>query len=188
MMRNHGMQPKYFHSVVGGNFRMDTLQAALLRVKLAEYDSYTSGRQSNAAYYTENLSQLPGIVIADPAHCQCAARQNEWLAETQAKIVLPVPYAHNDHIWNQYTLRVIGEGQRDALKNHLASKGIGCEVYYPLTMDQQECFAQLPASSRSDCEIAHRLATEVLSIPIYAELTQVQLNEVIAAIRQFVVS
>jgi hypothetical protein len=185
MMRNHGMQPKYFHSVVGGNFRMDTLQAALLRVKLAEYDTYTAGRQRNAAYYTETLSQLPGIVVADPAHCQCAARQSEWIAETAAKIILPVPYAHNHHIWNQYTLRVIGEGQRDALKAHLIAKGIGCEVYYPLTMDQQECFANLPASSRSDCEIAHRLATEVLSIPIYAELSKQQLDEVITAIADF---
>ena len=185
MMRNHGMQPKYFHSVVGGNFRMDTLQAALLRVKLEPYDSYTLGRQRNAAYYTEHLSQLPGVVIADPAHCQCAARQIAWLAETSAKIVLPVPYAHNDHIWNQYTLRVIGAGQRDALKARLMEKGIGCEVYYPLTMDQQECFASLPEASRSDCEIAHRLATEVLSIPIYAELSQAQLDEVIAAIKSF---
>ena len=64
-------------------------------------------------------------------------------------------------------------------------KGIGCEVYYPLTMDQQECFASLPDASRSDCEIAHRLATEVLSIPIYAELSQAQLDEVIAAIKSF---
>lgn len=186
MMRNHGMQPKYFHSVVGGNFRMDTLQAALLRVKLAEYDTYTAGRQYNAAYYAEKLSQLPGVVIADPAHCQCAIRQNEWLAETAAKIVLPLSYAHNHHIWNQYTLRVIGEGQRDALKNHLAAQGIGCEVYYPLTMDQQECFASLPESSRSDCEIAHRLATEVLSIPIYAELTQEQRDEFVTSIHLFV--
>jgi dTDP-4-amino-4,6-dideoxygalactose transaminase len=185
MMRNHGMQPKYFHSVVGGNFRMDTLQAALLRVKLEQYDQYTSGRQRNAAYYTEHLAKVPGIVVADPAHCQCADRQNEWLAETSAKIVLPAPYAHNEHIWNQYTLRVIGEGQRDALKNHLQGLGIGCEVYYPLTMDQQECFATLPDFSRSDCEVAHRLANEVLSIPIYAELTTSQLDIVGSAVESF---
>jgi dTDP-4-amino-4,6-dideoxygalactose transaminase len=185
MMRNHGMQPKYFHSVVGGNFRMDTLQAALLRVKLAEYDSYTAGRQRNATYYTEHLAKFPGIVVADPAHCQCAARQSDWLTETAAKIILPVPYAHNHHIWNQYTLRVIGEGRRDSLKAHLQTKGIGSEVYYPLTMDQQECFSTLPDFSRSDCEIAHRLATEVLSIPIYAELTKQQLDEVITAIADF---
>jgi dTDP-4-amino-4,6-dideoxygalactose transaminase len=185
MMRNHGMQPKYFHSVVGGNFRMDTLQAALLRVKLAEYDSYTAGRQRNATYYTEHLAKFPGIVVADSAHCQCAARQSDWLTETAAKIILPVPYAHNHHIWNQYTLRVIGEGRRDSLKAHLQTKGIGSEVYYPLTMDQQECFSTLPDFSRSDCEIAHRLATEVLSIPIYAELTKQQLDEVITAIADF---
>ncbi len=186
MMRNHGMQPKYFHSVVGGNFRMDTLQAALLRVKLAEYDSFTAGRQRNAAYYTEKFSELPGVIVADPAHCQCFTRQNDWLAETNAKIILPVSYAHNTHIWNQYTLRVIGEGQRDALKAQLMEKGIGCEVYYPLTMDQQECFAHLPDASRSDCEIAHRLATEVLSIPIYAELTQQQLDEVVRVITSWI--
>lgn len=186
MMRNHGMQPKYFHSVVGGNFRMDTLQAAMLRVKLEHYDDYTIGRQRNANYYTEKLSAIPGIVVADPAHCQCATRQQQWIDEQQAKIVLPISYAHNEHIWNQYTLRVIGEGQRDALKNHLQSRGIGCEVYYPLTMDQQECFAHLSDFSRSDCEIAHQLANEVLSIPIYAELTPAQLDEVITAIAEFV--
>lgn len=186
MMRNHGMSPKYFHSVVGGNFRMDTLQAAMLRVKLEHYDDYTVGRQRNAHDYTEKLSVIPGIVVADPAHCQCAQRQQQWINEQQAKIVLPVGYAHNEHIWNQYTLRVIGAGQRDALKNHLQSRGIGCEVYYPLTMDQQECFAHLSDFSRSNCEISHQLASEVLSIPIYAELTQDQRNEVIAAIRDFV--
>jgi dTDP-4-amino-4,6-dideoxygalactose transaminase len=186
MMRNHGMSPKYFHSVVGGNFRMDTLQAAMLRVKLEHYDDYTVGRQRNARDYTEKLSAIPGIVVADPAHCQCAQRQQQWIDDQQAKIVLPIGYAHNEHIWNQYTLRVIGAGQRDALKNHLQSRGIGCEVYYPLTMDQQECFAHLSDFSRSNCHISHQLASEVLSIPIYAELTQDQRNEVIAAIRDFV--
>ena len=185
MMRNHGMQPKYFHSVVGGNFRMDTLQAALLRVKLAKYDQYTSGRQHNAAYYTEHLTKLPGVVVADPAHCQCAQRQSEWLEETSAKLVLPVPYLYNEHIWNQYTLRVIGVGQRDALKTHLHAHGIGCEVYYPLTMDQQECFAHLPDACRSDCQVAHQLANEVLSIPIYAELSTQQMDAVVSVIADF---
>jgi dTDP-4-amino-4,6-dideoxygalactose transaminase len=185
MMRNHGMQPKYFHSVVGGNFRMDTLQAAMLRVKLAPYDSYTAGRQANALYYTKKLSALPGVVIADPSHCQCATRQQQWIDEKKAKIILPIAYGHNEHIWNQYTLRVIGTGQRDALKQHLLDRGIGCEVYYPLTMDQQQCFAHLPEASRSNCDIAHQLAQEVLSIPIYAELTAQQKDEVIAAIAAF---
>jgi dTDP-4-amino-4,6-dideoxygalactose transaminase len=185
MMRNHGMQPKYFHSVVGGNFRMDTLQAAMLRVKLAPYDSYTAGRQANALYYTKKLSALPGVVVADPSHCQCATRQQQWIDEKKAKIILPIAYGHNEHIWNQYTLRVIGTGQRDALKQHLLDRGIGCEVYYPLTMDQQQCFAHLPEASRSNCDIAHQLAQEVLSIPIYAELTAQQKDEVIAAIAAF---
>lgn len=188
MMRNHGMQPKYFHSVVGGNFRMDTLQAALLRVKLGPYDSYTRGRQNNAADYTERLAKLPGVVVADPAHCRCAARQSDWIAETQPKLVLPVAYDEHEHIWNQYTIRVIGEGRRDALKEHLTSHGIGCEVYYPLTMDQQQCFAHLPESSRSHCDVSHRLAKEAISIPIYAELTPLQRDQVIDAIKQFLSS
>ena len=76
-------------------------------------------------------------------------------------------------------------GQRDALKKHLLGKGIGCEVYYPLTLDQQECFAHLPAASRQGCEVAHRLAGEVLSIPVFPELAYAQKEEIVAAILEF---
>lgn len=182
LLRTHGSRPKYYHKFVGGNFRLDPLQAALLRVKLRRYDEYTKQRQANAAHYTEKLSALPGVVLADPAHCKCASTQDAALAAAGAKIVLPVPYAHNDHIWNQYTLRVIGEGKRDALKKHLTDNGIGCEVYYPVTMDQQECFAYTSDWARSDCDTAHRLAGEAISIPIFPELTDAQKDAVIARI------
>jgi dTDP-4-amino-4,6-dideoxygalactose transaminase len=182
LLRTHGSRPKYYHKFVGGNFRLDPLQAALLRVKLRRYDEYTKQRQANAARYTEKLSALPGVVLADPAHCKCASTQDAALAAAGAKIVLPVPYAHNDHIWNQYTLRVIGEGKRDALKKHLTDNGIGCEVYYPVTMDQQECFAYTSDWARSDCDTAHRLAGEAISIPIFPELTDAQKDAVIARI------
>jgi dTDP-4-amino-4,6-dideoxygalactose transaminase len=99
--------------------------------------------------------------------------------------VLPVAYSHVDHIWNQYTIRVLGEGQRDALKQHLLDQQIGCEIYYPLCLDQQSCFADTPAASRSQCEVAHQLAQEVLSIPIYPELQQEQLETVVQAITAF---
>lgn len=185
ILRVHGGKPKYYHHLVGGNFRIDALQAALLRVKLAHYADYTAGRRGNATYYTEHLKNLPDVAVADPAHCRCAASQDAWLAETGTKLVLPAAYPHNGHIWNQYTLRVIGEGRRDQLRQHLTDRQIGCEIYYPLTMDQQPCFQHLPESSRQGCEIAHRLAGEVISIPIYPELRREQQDEVIAALTDF---
>ena len=188
VLRVHGSKPKYYHHHVGGNFRLDTLQCALLSVKLKRYAEYTAQRQANAAHYTAELASLPGVVVADPAHCKCLASQDGWLAEQGARLVLPVAYPHNSHIWNQYTLRVPGEGRRDALRDHLQKAGIGCEIYYPLTLDQQPCFAHLPESSRLGCEVAHRLAGEVLSLPIYGELTEAQRLEVIGAVRDWVTS
>jgi dTDP-4-amino-4,6-dideoxygalactose transaminase len=185
LLRTHGSKPKYYHKAVGGNFRLDPLQAALLRVKLAHYSEYTTRRQANADHYSSALAQLPGVVPADPAHCKCATSQDAWLADSGARIVLPVPYAHNSHIWNQFTLRIIGQGQRDAFKNHLTSLGIGCEIYYPVTMDQQECFAYTSDAARADCATAHRLASEVISIPIFPELSAAQRDAVIAAVASF---
>ena len=101
--------------------------------------------------------------------------------------MLPVSYEHNSPIWNQYTIRVLGAGKRDALRAHLLDHGIGCEVYYPVTMDQQECFAYTDNFCRSDCEVAHQLANEVLSIPIYAELSTQQIEAVVASIAKFLV-
>lgn len=184
VLRVHGGKPKYYHHYVGGNFRMDTLQCALLSVKLKRYAQYTADRQRNADHYISELTKLPGVVQADPAHCKCVTSQDEWLVSQDAKIVLPVSYAHNEHIWNQFTIRVLG-GRRDSLRDHLVSKKIGCDIYYPVTLDQQKCFADLPAASLSGCEVAHRVAGEVLSIPIYGELTEVQSLEVVAAIREW---
>ena len=163
VLRVHGSKPKYYHHYVGGNFRMDTLQCALLSVKVKRYAQYTKERQRNAAHYAAELSKLPG---------------------SESKLVLPGAEAHNTHIWNQFTLRVL-DGQRDSLRDHLVSKQIGCDIYYPVTLDQQQCFASLPPSSRVGCEISHRMAGEVLSIPIYGELSEAQRNEVIAAIGEW---
>lgn len=184
VLRVHGGKPKYYHHYVGGNFRMDTLQCALLSVKLKRYAQYTADRQRNAVHYVDELSQLPGVVQADPAHCKCVKSQDAALGAQNAKIVLPVAYAHNSHIWNQFTIRVL-DGKRDSLRDHLVAKKIGCDIYYPVTLDQQKCFADLPESSRSGCDVAHRVASEVLSIPIYGELSEEQRNEVIAAIKEW---
>ncbi len=182
VLRMHGMRPKYYHPVIGGNFRMDALQCAMLRVKLEHYADYTADRRRNAAHYVEELSKLPGVVQANPAHCKCASTQAAALDAASARLVLPVAYAHNDHIWNQFTIRVIGEGNRESLMKHLQERQIGCDIYYPLTLDQQECFADLPAHARSGCETAHLLAGQVLSIPIYGELSEVQRLEVVGAV------
>jgi dTDP-4-amino-4,6-dideoxygalactose transaminase len=187
ILRVHGSKPKYHHHFVGGNFRLDPLQAAMISVKLPHYDRYTQNRQANAAFYLSELSKLHGVVQADPAHCKCVTAQNDALAAADAKIVLPIAYPHNTHIWNQFTLRVLGEGRRDALRDHLTAAKIGCEIYYPVTMDQQKCFADTPAASRSGCEVAHRLASEVISIPIYPELSPEQRSEIVAAIAAFLI-
>jgi dTDP-4-amino-4,6-dideoxygalactose transaminase len=167
LLRTHGSKPKYYHKMVGGNFRMDPLQAALLAVKLPHYASYTTRRQTNAAYYTDRLSKLSGVSLEPHA---------------DAKIILPGALPQRGHIWNQYTLRVMGAGRRDSLKNHLGGQGIATEIYYPVPMHAQECFAYVGANP-NDFPVANRLAAEALSIPIFPELRSEQLDEVIASIQ-----
>lgn len=158
-MRNHGMHPRYYHEMVGGNFRLDALQAALLRVKFSHYADYTRQRQENAAYYKKHLTGLDGIT-------------------------LPAEQSGYTHIWNQFTIRVSG-GRRDALKEHLLEQGIGCEIYYPVPMHRQQCFGHLAQDSRTSLAVTDRLAQEVLSIPVYPELEQAQQDAVIEAVRAF---
>jgi len=170
-IRNHGMHPRYYHASVGANFRMDALQCALLRVKLRHLGDYTSGRAANANYYMDRMSKLPGIVQAGASDIA-----------TTARIILPSAGAHGRHVWNQFTLRVAGEGRRDALKGHLAAHGIGCEIYYPVALHQQQCFQLLPDHAIRACPVSESLTREVLSIPVYAELTRTQLDEVVSVI------
>lgn len=202
LLRTHGSRPKYFHQHIGGNFRLDSLQAAFLRVKLPQYHGYTARRQANAAFYTEKLSKLPGVVLAAEAVTNQGA---ETRNQDSIRLVLPVAFPCSSarstlevftsnfeprtsnlgsvHIWNQYTLRVPGPGRRDALRKHLAARGIGHEIYYPAPMHRQECFAYLGA--RDSCPVATRLADEVLSIPIFPELTEAQRREVADALSAF---
>lgn len=157
-LRNHGMHPRYHHSMIGGNFRMDALQCALLRVKLRRLTQYAEGRARNAAYYREQLSGIDGLI-------------------------LPQAAAHNGHVWNQFTLRV--PGQRDLLKEHLAQSGVASEIYYPIPLHRQQCFAQLPTHALEGCPVSDALAAEVLSIPIYPELNAEQLARVAEVVRSF---
>jgi dTDP-4-amino-4,6-dideoxygalactose transaminase len=155
LLRNHGARQRYYHRRVGGNFRIDALQAALLSVKLPHLAEYSRRRAENAAYYGERLA---------------------WVS----RLILPRAYEHNGHIWNQYTVRV-ADGARDGLKAHLASRGIGSEIYYPVPLHRQECFA--PATEA--LPVSERLAAECLSLPIYPDLSREQLDWVVEAIGEF---
>lgn len=174
LLRTHGSKPKYYHKFVGANFRLDSLQAAFLRVKFPHYNEYTRRRTANAAFYTEKLSKLPGVLLASdlsPGN------------EKSARLILPVAQPHCEHIWNQYTLRLPGPGARDALRQHFTELRIGTEIYYPVPMHRQECFAYLNAAQT--CPIAGQLADQVLSIPIYPELKKADAEEVVASISAF---
>jgi dTDP-4-amino-4,6-dideoxygalactose transaminase len=169
-LRMHGMNPKYFHRWIGGNFRMDPLQAALLSVKLPHLPTYHQRRRQHAARYQQELAQRPGVHQARPEDCAClatAARQ----ATEGIRLVLPTAYPHNEHIWNQFTLRVPSTDgtstRRDHLLKFLQRHEIGCDIYYPVPLHQQECYRHLPSVSLPVCE---RLAREVLSIPVYPDL------------------
>jgi dTDP-4-amino-4,6-dideoxygalactose transaminase len=170
LLRAHGAKPKYYHKMVGGNFRLDALQCALLRVKLPHLPAYSAARQRNAAAYDAQLGQLPGV-----------ARAGAPLA-TAARFVLPVALPHNDHIWNQYTLRVPGPGRRDALRQHLAGAGINTEIYYPLPLHHQECFGHL---TPVELPVAEQLGSEVVSIPVFPELTDAETGAIAAGLASY---
>jgi dTDP-4-amino-4,6-dideoxygalactose transaminase len=152
VVRNHGAKVRYFHTVVGGNFRLDALQAAILRVKLRHLDGWTAKRQHNAARYRELL--------------------------TGANVTLPFSWPDGRHVYNQFVLRT---ERRDALRSKLNERGIGNEVYYPQPFHLQACFAgwSLPKGSFPQSELA---AEQALALPIYPELTDAQLQEVARAV------
>ena len=158
--RVHGMRPKYFHHYVGGNFRIDALQAAMLHIKLPHLESWHEGRRRNAEIYR---------------HVFAEARIGD-------RVVLPEELPGRRHIYNQFVLRFVeGRVVRDRVMNHLKSVSIGCEVYYPLTLPQQVCFAQLP-SSREGFPNSETAAEQTLAIPIFPELKPEQIEEVVREI------
>lgn len=156
MLRNHGAQQRYYHDEVGGNFRLDTLQAAYLSVKLKHLDKWHQGRRENAAFYDEHLADVEAITT-------------------------PVIAPGNESIYNQYTLRV---QRRDELQKYLTEAGIGSAIYYPLCMHEQKCFSYLGYTT-GDFPLAEQAAGEVLSIPIYPELHEEQLAHVVETIKSF---
>ena len=160
VLRTHGMDPKYYHHLVGANFRMDAIQAAVLRVKAPHLGAWTEGRRANAARYRSLFSAagLDGV------------------------ITLPVEPPDRRHIFNQFVIRT---PERDALKRHLDERGVGNEIYYPVPFHLQPCFAHL-GHRRGDFPHAERAASESLAIPIYGELTLEQQQSVVSAVAEFV--
>jgi dTDP-4-amino-4,6-dideoxygalactose transaminase len=155
-LRTHGSRRTYYHEIVGYNSRLDALQAAVLRAKLPHLAAWSEARRRNAAYYDAAFADLPELATPwiDPA---------------------------NTSIYNQYTVRV---PRREALQAHLKERGIGSNVYYPLPLHLQPCFAYL-GYREGQCPEAEKASREVLSLPVYPELTTSQLDEVIAAVRAF---
>jgi dTDP-4-amino-4,6-dideoxygalactose transaminase len=159
-MRVHGADQQYYHRVIGGNFRIDALQAAVLRVKLPHLAGWTEGRRRNAARY------------------------DAWFAERGLtdRVVTPAVLADRDHIFNQYVIRV---ANRDAVKAHLESRGVGCAIYYPVPFHQLECFAHLGYRA-GQFPRAEAAARETLALPVFGELTEAQQRYVVDVVAEAV--
>lgn len=176
IMRVHGGKPKYYHKVIGGNFRLDSIQAAVLSVKLPHLNDWSAKRRENAAYYTKLLIEAG---LAEEAGRIKFDDKNKVLIP---KAVYEGPGLVNYHIYNQYVLRV---ERRNALRAFLTEKGIGNEVYYPVPFHRQECFAHLNLKDE-DYPVANCAATDSFAIPIYPELTKEMMEYVVASIAEFI--
>jgi dTDP-4-amino-4,6-dideoxygalactose transaminase len=166
VLRVHGSKPKYYHKLIGGNFRLDSLQAAVLNVKVNYLDGWTRRRQENAQRY-ETLFKESGIV-------------QKGLVRLPEAVYRETGHKHY-HIYNQFVLRV---EKRDGLMAYLKQKGIGTEIYYPVPFHLQECFRYL-GYKQGDFPESERAANETVAIPIYPELTAAQQAEVVQAIKMF---
>jgi len=161
LLRGHGMRPRYYHSLIGVNSRLDSFQAAVLNVKMTHLDDYTRLRQANAARYASLFAE----------------------AGLDRVLGLPPDGPNRRHVWNQYVVRV-PEGKRTALREHLAAAKIGTEIYYPLGLHQQECFQYL-GYKKGDLPETDRAAEEVLALPIFPELSAEQQQFVVSQIARF---
>ena len=157
MLREHGMRPKYYYKYIGGNFRLDTLQAAVLLVKLKYLDAWSEQRRQNARLYDE-------------------------LFKGCGEVTAPVIRPYNISIYNQYVIRVAA--QRDQLMEFLTANGIGTAIYYPLSLHEQECFRSL-GYTRGDFPESEKAAAETIALPIYPELTDEQIRHVAGTVKEF---
>jgi dTDP-4-amino-4,6-dideoxygalactose transaminase len=180
LLRNHGYRPKYYNKVVGGNFRLDAIQAAVLSVKLKYLDLWTEARQRNAARYRELFSETE-LSIPSSGLSRPAADANSSQLSEMAGVILPEEAPNRRHIYNQFVIRC---GRRNELITYLKERKIGTEIYYPVPMHLQECFADLGYSA-GDFKESERAAAETLALPIYPELTDEMMITVVEAIEAF---
>jgi len=159
ILRVHGGKPKYYHAYIGGNFRLDELQAAVLNVKFPHLEAWSAGRQRNAAFYDAAFAR----------------------AGTGGAVVTPRAAPGGRHIYNQYVIRA---QRRDGLRAHLTGAGIGTEIYYPVPLHLQQCFAYL-GHREGDFPESERAAQETLALPIDPELTETQLQYVVDTIAAY---
>lgn len=158
MIANHGQQVKYHHKVIGCNSRLDTLQAAILNVKLKHLDEYCKKRNQAAQYYTQQLKNIKDIIV-------------------------PKELPNSTHVYHQYTIKILNN-KRDLLKQFLAEAGIPSMIYYPLPLQEQEAFNEISITAEV-LDTAEKLAYSVLSLPIHTEITTSQQDEVIRRIKEF---
>ncbi|MGM0452359.1 MAG: DegT/DnrJ/EryC1/StrS family aminotransferase [Thermodesulfobacteriota bacterium] len=159
ILRVHGGHPKYYHRYVGGNFRLDALQAAIVSIKLGHLDDWTAGRQANAARY------------------------RQMFADAGLGDVIKLPQEKQDrHIYNQFVIEV--PEKRDELRAFLSKNNVGNEIYYPVSLHQQECFAYLGYST-GDFPVSEYAADHTIAIPVFPELTEQQQDYVVDCIKAF---
>lgn len=173
-LRVHGMNPKYYHKYIGGNFRIDALQAAVISVKLPHLDGWSAKRRENAALYNElfskhGLSERPGVTVFSATN----------------RVLLPASIYQassikNHHIFNQYIIRV---EKRNALRKFITEKGIGNDIYYPVPFHDQECFQYL--NQGKDFPVSNCASNDSLALPIFPELTKEQIGYVVSSIAEF---
>jgi dTDP-4-amino-4,6-dideoxygalactose transaminase len=161
LLRVHGMEPRYYHDLVGINSRLDSIQAAVLRVKLPHLDDWTTARQTNAARYMELFAAY----------------------DLTGRIAVPTDEPRGRHVWNQFVIRV-ADGHRDTLRSHLAKAGIGTEIYYPVPLHMQKCFTFL-GWQKGDLPETERAAEETLALPIFPELTADEQRTVVGRIAEY---
>jgi dTDP-4-amino-4,6-dideoxygalactose transaminase len=174
-MRNHGMEPRYYHKFVGGNFRIDEIQSGILNVKFPHLESWHAARRRNAALYLEAFLEK-----------ELATGEGVLGYDAHNKVRLPkAVYKSNDvvnyHIYNQYVIHV---ERRDELRAFLTTKGVGSEIYYPVPFHRQECFGYLQPKNE-DFPVANSLAAQTIALPIFPELRPEQIRYVVDCIAEF---
>jgi dTDP-4-amino-4,6-dideoxygalactose transaminase len=181
ILRNHGAKPKYYHKIIGGNFRLDAIQAAILNVKLPYLQQWSAKRRTNAELYSSlfieaGLSTEEGKIKFDKNNSVLLPKAVYKPAEASKE-------QFNYHIYNQFIIRV---ENRDGLLKHIKENEIGCEIYYPVPFHKQECFQNLYGNTKENFEHSDFASEKSLALPIYPELTVEQITYVVKTIKNFI--